>query len=91
MVRRGGTVESWALCSTVTVFPAMVTVPVRTAPVFGLAVTVTLSRPAPLDGFTDRNPLLLVAVQGQPCRVDTMTENDSPAPDTRQLFRDERA
>src|SRR5688572_28351887 len=50
-------------CDTVTVCPAMVTVPLRVVPpVFALAVTVTLPEPEPLVGLTVRKPVLLAAV-----------------------------
>jgi hypothetical protein len=72
-----------ALCETVTVVPAIVTVPVRVAPVvLALAVTVTVPGPVPLVGLTVRNPLpLAVHVAGvQPVGVTVTVIETLPPP-----------
>lgn len=70
---------SLAACVTVTVWPAIVTVPVRVSPVFSAMVRPTVAVPLPVDPeFTTMNDALDVAVHAQP--LFTLTPTDAVAP-----------
>ncbi len=69
------------LCITVTVCPAMVSVPVRLAPAFTATVKFTVSLPLPHGpGVTVRKLALLAAVQVHPAAVDTLIDPVKDAP-----------
>ena len=66
--------EQPCACVTVNVCPAMVSVPLRCAPVFAAAVYETLPLPVPLAPFViESHDALLVAVQAQPAAAVTVT------------------
>jgi len=60
-------------CVTVTICPAIVSVPVRVGPVVGAAVTPTLPLPVPPGDASVSHSALLDAVHGQPAPVVTLT------------------
>ena len=64
-----------AACVTVKVRPAIVSVPMRAAPVFAATVKPTDPLPVPLapEVIVSHEGSLLVAVQVQPADVDTVT------------------
>ena len=69
-----------AACVTVTVWPAMVRVPERAAPVLAAALNATEPFPLPLaPEVTVSHAALLLAVQAQPVPLDTVTVPVPPA------------
>jgi hypothetical protein len=72
-----------AACETVNVWPAIVSVPVRTAAiVFGATVKLAVPPPEPVAPVTVIHVALLTAVQVQPAVVVTVAEPLSPAAET---------
>ena len=68
-----------ASCATVTVWPAIVSVALRAAPVLALAINITVPEPvAPAPLVTVRNVALLTAVHAHVSTVVTTTEPDPP-------------
>ena len=78
-----------AACVTVYVWPAIVAVPVRCAPVFAATVTPTAPLPEPVaPEVIVIHGALLAAVHVQPAVVVTMTVPDDPALDGVSLIGD---
>jgi len=71
---------------TVTVWPATVTVPVRSAPVSWLYATIAFAEPVPLAGATVRNDALLAVVHWHDVLL--ATTDTTPVPDADPTLKD---